>query len=69
MTTKRALITLWGTFQLSLLNSTNLIYFFRMGSFMSNAMVSDEDKQLIIKYIDELKYSDKRDNALVELSR
>ena len=40
-----------------------------MGSFMSNAMVSDEDKQLIIKYIDELKYSDKRDNALVELSR
>jgi CCR4-NOT transcription complex subunit 9 len=36
---------------------------------MSNAMVSEEDKQLIIKYIDELKYSDKRDNALVELSR
>jgi CCR4-NOT transcription complex subunit 9 len=31
--------------------------------------VSEEEKQLIIKYIDELKYADKRDNALVELSR
>ena len=36
---------------------------------MSNAHVSDIDKQLIIRYIDELKYSDKRDNALVELSK
>jgi len=36
---------------------------------MSNAMVSEEDKTHIIRYIDELKYSDKRDNALVELSR
>lgn len=36
---------------------------------MTNSQVSEEDKQLIIKYIDELKYSDKRDNALVELSR
>jgi CCR4-NOT transcription complex subunit 9 len=39
------------------------------GSFMTNASVSEEEKQLIIKYIDELKYADKRDNALVELSR
>lgn len=39
------------------------------GSFMNNASVSEEEKQLIIKYIDELKYADKRDNALVELSR
>jgi CCR4-NOT transcription complex subunit 9 len=36
---------------------------------MTNASVSEEEKQLIIKYIDELKYADKRDNALVELSR
>lgn len=36
---------------------------------MTNSTVSEEDKELIIKYIDELKYSDKRDNALVELSR
>ena len=36
---------------------------------MSNAQVSEDEKQLIIKYIDELKYSDKRDNALVELSK
>lgn len=30
---------------------------------------NDHDKELIIKYIDELKYSDLRDNALLELSR
>jgi len=39
------------------------------GNFMTNMSVSEEEKQLIIKYIDELKYADKRDNALVELSR
>ena len=39
------------------------------GNFMNNSSVSEEEKQLIIKYIDELKYADKRDNALVELSR
>jgi CCR4-NOT transcription complex subunit 9 len=39
------------------------------GSFLNNSSVSEEEKQLIIKYIDELKYADKRDNALVELSR
>ena len=38
-------------------------------SFLNNSRVSEEEKQLIIKYIDELKYADKRDNALVELSR
>lgn len=36
---------------------------------MNNTQVSEIDKHLIIKYIDELKYSDKRDNALVELSK
>jgi hypothetical protein len=36
---------------------------------MNNMSVSEEEKQLIIKYIDELKYADKRDSALVELSR
>lgn len=36
---------------------------------MKNASISEEEKQTIIKHIDELKYSDKRDNALVELSR
>jgi CCR4-NOT transcription complex subunit 9 len=36
---------------------------------MSSATVSEDDKQLIIKYIDELKYSEKRDNALTELSK
>ncbi len=39
------------------------------GNFLNNSSVSEEEKQLIIKYIDELKYADKRDNALVELSR
>ncbi len=33
------------------------------------ASFSEEEKQSIIKYIDELKYADKRDNALIELSR
>lgn len=31
--------------------------------------MSEEDKQLIIKYINELKDREKRDNALVELSK
>jgi len=39
----------------------------------SNSFVSstgnEQDKDIIIKYIDELKYSDLRDNALLELSR
>jgi CCR4-NOT transcription complex subunit 9 len=39
------------------------------GNFLNNSSVSEEEKQLIIKYIDELKYAEKRDNALVELSR
>lgn len=30
---------------------------------------SEDEKQMIIKYIDELKFSEKRDNALIELSR
>jgi CCR4-NOT transcription complex subunit 9 len=38
-------------------------------NFISNANFSEEEKESIIKYIDELKYADKRDNALVELSR
>jgi len=38
-------------------------------NFMQNSKVSEEEKELIIKYIDELKYHDKRDNALVELSK
>jgi len=45
----------------------------RMGGGMpgglSTANFSEEEKQSIIKYIDELKYADKRDNALIELSR
>jgi len=36
---------------------------------MNNTKVSEDEKELIIKYIDELKYHDKRDNALVELSK
>lgn len=36
---------------------------------MNNTRVSEHDKELIIKYIDELKYSELRDNALLELSR
>lgn len=36
---------------------------------MNNTRVSEQDKELIIKYIDELKYSELRDNALLELSR
>jgi CCR4-NOT transcription complex subunit 9 len=39
------------------------------GDFMNSASFSEEEKQSIIKYIDELKYADKRDNALIELSR
>jgi len=36
---------------------------------MDNQAISQQDKELILKYIDELKYSDLRDNALLELSR
>eukprot|EP00347_Sterkiella_histriomuscorum_P015816 403355577 len=39
------------------------------GNFMSNQKFSEEEKQAIIKHIDELKISEKRDNALIELSR
>ena len=39
------------------------------GSFMLNSGVSEQEKQDIIKYIDELKYASRRDNALLELSR
>jgi CCR4-NOT transcription complex subunit 9 len=39
------------------------------GNFMTNASFTEDEKQSIIKYIDELKYADKRDNALIELSR
>ena len=35
---------------------------------MTNASVSEETKELIIKQIDELKYSDRRDEALMTLS-
>jgi CCR4-NOT transcription complex subunit 9 len=38
-------------------------------NFISSSNFTEEEKQLIIKYIDELKYADKRDNALIELSR
>ena len=38
-------------------------------NFMMNSGVSEQEKQEIIKHIDELKYSEKRDNALLELSR
>lgn len=38
-------------------------------SFMQNTNVSDQDKEMIIKYIDELKYAEQRDNALIELSK
>jgi len=37
--------------------------------FMMNSGVSEQEKQEIIKHIDELKYAEKRDNALLELSR
>jgi CCR4-NOT transcription complex subunit 9 len=36
---------------------------------MQNTNVSDQDKEMIIKYIDELKYAEQRDNALIELSK
>jgi len=38
-------------------------------NFINNSNFSEEEKECIIKHIDELKYADKRDNALVELSR
>lgn len=37
--------------------------------FMENSGVSELEKEEIIRYIDELKYSELRDNALLELSR
>lgn len=36
---------------------------------MNSINFTEEEKECIIKHIDELKYADKRDNALVELSR
>jgi CCR4-NOT transcription complex subunit 9 len=36
---------------------------------MENSGVSELEKEEIIRYIDELKYSELRDNALLELSR
>ena len=36
---------------------------------MCNSSVSEETKELIIKQIDELKYADKRDDALMTLSQ
>jgi hypothetical protein len=49
---------------------------FRIGSvggpgnaFVTSQNFSEEDKEAIIKHIDELKYADKRDNSLIELSR
>lgn len=38
-------------------------------SFLMNMGLSEADKEAIIQHIDELKYADKRDNALLELSR
>ena len=39
------------------------------GNFMNSPTFTEDEKLSIIKYIDELKYADKRDNALIELSR
>ena len=36
---------------------------------MQSSKVSEKEKQHIIEYIDNLKYHDKRDNALIELSK
>eukprot|EP00347_Sterkiella_histriomuscorum_P002474 403368008 len=38
-------------------------------NFIQNTNFTEEEKQSIIRYIDELKYAEKRDNALIELSR
>lgn len=38
-------------------------------SFPQNTNFTEEEKESIIKHIDELKYAEKRDNALIELSR
>jgi CCR4-NOT transcription complex subunit 9 len=38
-------------------------------SFLNNSSVSGEVKELIIQQIDELKYADKRDDALMALSQ
>lgn len=38
-------------------------------NFMNSSNFSEDDKLSIIKYIDELKYAEKRDDALIELSK
>lgn len=58
---------------LSKLPITKDLIYFRLISAASSSgnpsTFSEDEKQLIIKFIDELKYADKRDNALIELSR
>ena len=53
------------------LTTTFFFMFRQIGniSFMMNSGVSEQEKNDIIKHIDELKYAEKRDNALLELSR
>ena len=68
---------LWGVARvansiLSAVFLTSKLLFFSEsvnGQFMINSGVSEAEKQDIIKHIDELKYAEKRDNALLELSR
>jgi CCR4-NOT transcription complex subunit 9 len=36
---------------------------------MTSTQFTDDQKLSIVRYIDELKYADKRDNALIELSK
>ena len=38
-------------------------------SFLNNSCVSEEKKEMIIKQIDELKYANLRDDALMALSQ
>lgn len=62
----------WQTQILSAVFLTSKLLFFSEsvnGQFMINSGVSEAEKQDIIKHIDELKYAEKRDNALLELSR
>ena len=40
-----------------------------LNSFLNNSCVSEEKKEMIIKQIDELKYANKRDDALMALSQ
>jgi len=42
---------------------------FAAQNFMSSSRVSEQEKLLIVQYIDNLKYHDKRDMALAELSK